>query len=487
MSVKQEMISGVWWTAIQKYSGIMVQLVISAILARLISPEEFGIVAISMVLITFLSIFTDMGIAPAIVQYKNLSQHDLNHIFSITVYGGVVLSILFFFLADSISAFYHKDSLAVICKILSVNIFFNALDIVPDALVVKNQEFKFIAKRMFFLQTAGGLIAVIAAYNGLGVYSLLIAPVLSSVGVFIVNYAKYKQRFHIRVNIQPIKQLFSFSVFQFLFNFMNYFSRNVDKLIIGKYLTLTDLGYYEKSCHVMMVPLQNVTHVITPVMHPVLSILQDNKKELAEKYNRIIKLLATIGFPLGMLLFFTAEEIILIVFGNQWEKAIPTLQILSLSVPVQIVLSSTSAIFQSAGNTVRMFQTGMINTLIQVTGFVAAVLFYRTVEAFAWFWNISCVLTAMVSFSILYRLVLRSSLRRILYGMLIPAINALLVAAVLAATDALNIENMIVTLLIKVILFAVISYFVIQYFRQYDIHSLLKKYIHDYKTNTRSD
>ena len=477
------MITGVFWTSVQRYSGIVVQLIVSAILARLISPEDFGIVAIATVLISFLAIFADMGIAPAIVQHKNLSQNDLNHIFSITVYGGLLLSILFFLSSYSISAFYQKESLTFICRILSINLLFASLNIVPNALVTKNKEFKFIAQRTLFFQIMSGSIAVLAAYNGLGIYSLLISPVFTSIGVFVVNYFKYRQHFYVKVNLYPIKQIFSFAAFQFLFSFMNYFSRNLDKLIIGKYLTLTDLGYYEKSYRLMMLPLQSVTQVITPVMHPVLSALQDNRNELANKYNQIIKLLATIGFPLGIVIFFTAKEIILIVFGNQWTNAIPALQILSLSVPIQILLSSTGSIFQSAGRTNWLFYTGVINTLIQVTGFILAALFYKTIEAFAWFWDISCVLTVLSSYFFLYKIVLCSSLRKMLKGIIVPTVNAFLVAIVLYVIDRLNVESIVVMLTFKIVLSVIVSYLIIQYSHHFDINSLIKKYFKKQKND----
>lgn len=121
---------------------------------------------------------------------------------------------------------------------------------------------------------------------------------------------------------------------------MSYFIRNLDKMLIGKYIGMAPLGYYEKSYRLMSLPIQNITYVITPVLHPILSDYQKEEKRLATINERMVRLLAFIGFPLGILLFFCGRELMLFVFGPQWEPSIPAFQILSLSVGLQIVMSS---------------------------------------------------------------------------------------------------------------------------------------------------
>ena len=314
MSIKQEMISGIFWTAVQKYSGLIVQIIVTAILARLLTPEDFGVVAVATVLIAFFTLFTDMGIGPAIIQKQDLTQEDLNSIFSFTIWGGILLAVLFFLAAYPISAFYKEDSLALICQLLSVNLLFAAWNIVLNALINKNKRFKFIAERTLLLQVICGIISVFAAYHGLGLYALLISPILTSIGVFILNYRQYPLQFSWQIRTDALKKIFSYSSFQFLFNFINYFSRNLDKLIIGRFFSMNELGYYEKSYRLMMLPLQYVTNVITPVMHPILTSLQNDYKSLAEKYNKIIKLIATISFPLGVFLYFAAVLFLFLIF-----------------------------------------------------------------------------------------------------------------------------------------------------------------------------
>ena len=354
-NIKHQLFSGVFYTALAKYSGIIISLVVAGILARLLSPDDFGVVAIATVIIAFFNLFTDMGISPAIVQHKSLTKEELSDIFSFTVWTGIGISILFFAASWLIADYYESGILRTLCQLLSVNLFFASANIVPGALFYRNKEFKFIAVRSFIIQIAGGAGAITAALCGAGLYALIINPILSSILIFVISYQRYPQRLRFTLGLKVLRKIFSYSAYQFLFNVINYFSRNLDKLLIGKYMSMSDLGYYEKSYRLMMLPLQNITQVITPVMHPIFSDFQNDKEKLATSYERIVRFLSFIGLPLSVLLFFTAEEVTLIIFGDQWLPSVPVFRILALSVGIQIILSSSGSIFQAAGDTRSLF------------------------------------------------------------------------------------------------------------------------------------
>lgn len=315
-NIKNQLFSGVFYTALAKYSGIVISLVIAGILARLLSPDDFGIVAVATVIIAFFSLLTDMGISPAIIQHKSLTKDELSTIFSFTVWTGIGISILFFAASWMIADYYESEILRPLCQLLSVNLFFASATIVPGALFYRNKEFKFIAIRSFVIQISAGAAAVTAALCGAGLYALIINPIISSILIFVISYQRYPQRLRFTLGLTALRKIFSYSAYQFLFNVINYFSRNLDKLLIGKYMSMSDLGYYEKSYRLMMLPLQNITQVITPVMHPIFSDFQNDKAKLATSYERILRFLAFIGLPLSVLLFFTAEEVTLIILES---------------------------------------------------------------------------------------------------------------------------------------------------------------------------
>lgn len=368
--------------------------------------------AIATVIISFFAIFTDMGLSPAIIQNKALTQDDLTNIYSFTFWTGIAVALLFFIASWPISAYYDSPILRTLCQLLSINLFFASVNIVPGALFYKNKEFKFIAIRSFVIQITAGTGAIIAALSGAGLYALLITPIVSSILIYIISFHRYPQHLRMTLGLSSIRKIFSYSVYQFLFNVICYFSRNLDKLLIGKHMGMSDLGYYEKSYRLMMLPLQNITQVVTPVMHPIFSDFQDDKMKLATSYERIIRFLAFIGLPLSVLLFFTAEEVTLIIFGNQWLPSVAVFRILALSVGIQIILSSSGSIFQAAGDTRSLFICGLFSSTLNVAGIVLGIFYFGTLTAIA-----GCIVTTFTINFVqcywqMYRVTFRRNLRR---------------------------------------------------------------------------
>ena len=163
-TVGRQLASGVFYTSIAKYAGIVVTLVVSGVLARLFTPEEFGVVNIATVVIAFFAIFSDLGIGPAVIQHKNLDKRDLGGIFSLTLWSGAVMALLFFAASGLIASFYDDSAeLRNILRILSANLFFAAANIVPNGLILKEKRFRFAAVRSLSVQVVGGAAAIAAS------------------------------------------------------------------------------------------------------------------------------------------------------------------------------------------------------------------------------------------------------------------------------------------------------------------------------------
>lgn len=481
-NIKGQLFSGIFYTALAKYSGVAISLLVAGVLARLLSPDDFGVVAIASVIIAFFNLFTDMGVSPAIVQHKSLTKEELSDIFSFTLWTGIGISVLFFAASWLIADYYESDILRTLCQLLSVNLFFASATIVPGALFYRNKEFKFIAVRSFVIQVAGGAAAVTAALCGAGLYALIINPILSSILIFAISYQRYPQRLRFTLGITVLRKIFSYSAYQFLFNVINYFSRNLDKLLIGKYMSMSDLGYYEKSYRLMMLPLQNITQVITPVMHPIFSDFQNDKGKLISSYERIVRFLSFIGLPLSVLLFFTAEEVTLIIFGDQWMPSVPVFRILALSVGIQIILSSSGSIFQAASDTRSLFVCGVFSSTLNVVGMLLGIFYFGTLTAIA-----ACiVVTFTVNFAQCYWQMYRVTFRRSAWPFIRQLISPLTVSGLMTLflvpmQYALTGMNIFVTVIIKSIVSFIIFGTYIQMTCEYDIigkaRSLIKKSI----------
>lgn len=481
ISIKQQMFSGILYTAVAKYSGLIISLVVMAVLARLLSPDDFGTVAIATVFINFFSIFTNIGISAAIVQNKELTTRDINNIYMVTLWIGAILSVLFFLSAGFIARYYQDNRLILICQLLSVSLFFSSAGTVPNTLFFKDKDFKFIAWRTFIVQISVGFIAIIAAWTGAGLQTLLIQPILSSAAIYFISLKKYPQKFLWTWGIDSLKKIWSYSMYQFFFNIMSYFIRNLDKMLIGKYIGMAPLGYYEKSYRLMSLPIQNITYVITPVLHPILCDFQQDKKQLATINERMVRLLAFIGFPLGILLFFCGHELVLFVFGSQWERSIPAFQILSLSVGLQIVMSSSGSFFQSSNDTRGLFICGIFTAVTTCIGFLVCILFFRTLEAFAYSMLISYFLCFIQCYWQLYHYQFRRNLLYLYKQLASPLIITSIIGGLLYLVSLYSTDwNTIVALCLKIFLALLLWGGYLQWRKEYDIIGKAKSILHRY-------
>lgn len=426
MSLKAKLISGFFWSAVEKYSSTALSLVVSAILARLITPKEFGVVSLATVMIAFFSIFTTMGIVPAIIQRNDLTGKNLDSIFTYTILLGIIIGAIFFFCSWPIASFYQNEQLVYVCHLLALNLFLSSLNLVPNALMLKNQRFRLIAIRSFSIQVVVCPLAIWTAYNGWGVYALLISPLISSVLIFIFNICNYPRSIDWSFDKKPLKRIFSYSAYQFLFEIINYFSRNLDKIIIGRSMNMSALGYYDKSYRLMLMPLQQITSVISPVLQPVLSSLQEQKKEMGLKNDKLVMFIGYISFPLAVFLFFSGFELINIIFGSNWDPSVPTFKILALSLPLQMILSTSGAIFQASNTTNLLFITGIRNTCCTISSLITAVLLFGTIEAIAWSWNISLAINFFLTYRTMYHLVFESRVERMLLQLKYPCLTAII-------------------------------------------------------------
>lgn len=473
-SIKRELLSGVFYIAVAKYSGILIQLLVTAILARLLSPADFGVVAVATVFIAFFNILSDIGIGPAIIQNKELTQIDLEHIFSFTVYIGILLSAIFFLCAWSIANYYNNDILVPICQCLSLSIFFYCVNIVPLNLQYKYKRFKFTAFTTLAAQITAGAFAVVGAYKGMGVYALVMIPIVSSVILFCIYYKHERLHLFLRIEVKSLMKIMSFSIYQFLFNIINFFSRNLDKLLIGRFISMSSLGYYEKSYRLMLLPLQNITFVVTPVMQPIFSSLQGDLFDLGEKYKKVLCFLAYISFPLSALLFFIARELILIVFGSQWEAAIGPFQILALTVSMQVLTSTAGSIYQSANATKELFISGCWCAFFMVTSFCITIFCWGNIEAVAYGFLVAQIANTIQCFYLLFR-TLNYPIINILKVLVKPfLIGLILFAFLFVGKWLLSIENIFLALLLKSVFSLIITLVLIQLLSGYDLLNYIR-------------
>lgn len=475
MSTQRSFFKGMAFIAAAKYSGIVVSLIVTSILARLLSPADFGVVAISTVFIVFFSLLSDMGIGPAIIQFKQLTKDDFRSIFGFSFWVALMLSVFFFAISPLIADFYGQPILVNICSWLSLQIFFTTLNIVPNALLLRGKKFNVIAYRNVSIQVLCGALAVWAAFSGWGIYALILNPILNAFVTLFINVYYMKLTMRVIPRMAPIKIIFSFSAYQFLFNFVNYFGRNLDKLIIGKVINVVQLGYYEKSYRLMQMPIANINGVFDPVLLPFLSDSQNDLERILSVYNRMTHILIYISFPLATVLFCCSKEIILLLFGTQWLPAIPCFTILTISIATQIPTCPAGSILQACNKTKLLFKLGNQNVCMAIIALLIAVFSFGTIESVAIAFDIAAFMVAVNTFTTVYNKCFHIS-SKVIFSMLCkPLFYYFIVAVVLKGVEYLIPMHFLLSLSIKSILWFGLTYVFFQKFTIYKPWNYLKQ------------
>lgn len=363
-SISIKKATGIYGVA--KYSTILIQLVISAVLSRILTPSDYGIVAVVTVFTTLFTTLANLGFGTAVTQFKDLSRKDVQDIFTFSEYFSVALAVIFAIAAYPIAAFYNDMVYVPIVLMLTISILFNALNMIPNALLLREKEFLKVGIRMIVATAASGLVAIILAFCGAKYYALVIQSILNAFITFVLNYHGSGLKFKVKFSYEPIKHVKSYSLNQFLYNMANYFAQNLDNLLTGKIMGNEMLAYYNKGYTLMRYPVTNIAHVITPVLHPILSDHQNNKKYIYDEFVKISKILSLLGVFITTFCFWADTEIIVCYFGDQWYDAVEPFKWLSTCICVQLLNALFGSIYQSLGCTKQMLRSGMFHISISL-------------------------------------------------------------------------------------------------------------------------
>lgn len=460
MGVARALFRGTMYFAIAKYSSLVINIIVTMILSRLLQPADFGVVAIATAVIAFFDILSNAGIVPAIIQNKKLDEVDYSNIYSFTIYFSIILLIVFILIAYWISLYYYKNiQLLRLLLLLSIQLLFSTLNLVPNALLLKEQQFKSIAIIQISGVLISGVISVLLAFKEFGVYSIVVTPIFTSF-VNLVSFRislKAKLKLSFRPATSSLKKIIGFSIYQFCFNIINYFSRNLDKILIGRYLGMATLGLYEKSYRLMMLPISNLTNVVSPTLQPVLSNYQDKKEIICRTYIDLSKILLVLGSVISPLFFWGAEELIYLFFGPQWNGAVMIFKILSLSIFFQLLDSLSGSILQSTDRPKKLFYSGLLSAIVNIMALVIGILCYKSIKATSILLTLSYMLNLMISFLYIGK-VLNVSFINFTKIFFKPIILVFVLFLMLFYFDSyFNIQSNVVSLLIKIVIILLVS------------------------------
>jgi O-antigen/teichoic acid export membrane protein len=370
MSFKLSATRGVKWTSVSQFGRQGMQFVTTAILAHLLSPADFGLLGMATVVTGFVALFKDLGTSAAIIHKKDISENLLSSIFWINVAFGFLAMVVLFFLSPLIAAFYKEPRVEPLLKALSLSFFASGLGILHQAVLERQLAFSKLAILEITATLIGSVVGITAALLGCGTWSLVYQMLFVTIATTILLWRSSSWRPKLIVSWHEIKTVSSYSMNLTGFNIFNYFARNADNLLIGKFLGAQELGYYSLAYRLMFYPLQSISGVIGRVMFPLYSQIQADHDRFRDVYLKIAAAISFITFPLMLVLLALTQPVIVTVFGSQW---IPVVLLVKILIPVgmaQSIVTTVGMIYQSKGRTDWMFRWGIFSGAIVTIGFV---------------------------------------------------------------------------------------------------------------------
>lgn len=328
MSLKQKTLSGLLWSFVDTMAGQGITFVVGIILARLLTPREFGLIGMITVFIAVSESFINSGFSSALIRKKDCTDTDFSTVFFFNLAAGILFFVLLFFSAPAISGFFNEPELTAILQVLGIVLIIDSLTLIQRTILTKRIDFKLQAKISMIASIGSGVVSITMAFYGLGVWALVAQRIVKQGlnSLFLWMWNRWKPL--LVFSKKSFKELFGFGSKLLLSGLIDTIYRNVYYLIIGKFFSAQELGFYTKANEFKNLPSQNLNGIIGRVTYPVLSTLQDDIPRLRNNYQKLIRSVMFITFILMLGMAAVAEPMIHTLIGAKWEPAIIYLQML---------------------------------------------------------------------------------------------------------------------------------------------------------------
>ncbi len=328
MTLKEKTISGLIWSFIDNFSRQGITFVVGIILARLLTPKEFGLIGMTAIFIAISQSFVDSGFSQALIRKKNCTQTDYSTVFYFNLVMAILLYAILYFSSGAISRFFDEPQLKMIIQVLGLGLIINAFTIIQRTRLTKRIDFKLQTKISIIAVIGSGTLGIYLAWSGYGVWSLVFKTLagftLTSLFLWIWNGWMPSLVF----SKKSFREMFAFGSRLLASGLLDTGYRNIYLLIIGKYFSATELGFYTRADQFKKLPSQQITNVIQRVSYPVLSSIQDDKLRLKAAYQKLIKSTMLITFTGMLLMAAIAEPLVITLIGEQWLPSVIYLQLL---------------------------------------------------------------------------------------------------------------------------------------------------------------
>ncbi len=365
-NLKQETVTGMLWSLVERFGSLLIQFIANIFLARLLTPIDFGLIGMIMLFIALSNTIVDSGLSAALIQKKEVTQLDYSTIFYVNMILALILFSLLFLTAPLISNFYNQNALTSILRVLSFLLIINAFNIIQFTQLTRSVYFKKIAKVNIVSTILACTISIILALKGFGVWSLVIQMI--SIALFRTIFLFLWNSWYpsLQFSFNSLSNLFAFGSRLLFSSLLDTLYVNIQTVIIGKVFSVRDLGFYTQAFKLSDVPVSTISGVVSQVTFPVFSRLQDDHEKMKYGVRKSLKSLVYLNFPIMILLIVIAKPLFWVLFTEIWSESIPYFQILCLSGMLLALHISNLNILKATGNSKLFFKIEIAKKILGI-------------------------------------------------------------------------------------------------------------------------
>lgn len=363
-NLKQQTKKGLYWSFFNQFSNYGMQFCVGIVMARLLSPSDYGITALPGVFLAIAAVFQDSGMAGALIRKPEIEEKDYSTLFLYSIGMGILMYAALFFASPYIASYFETPVLTPLVRVTALTFLWGPITTVQYVILKRKLDFKTPTKISIATKIFSAIVGITMAYMGYGLWALVISGVLS--GFLNLILIVWAVRWYPRAgwSNESFKYLWGYGNKMLASSLLETAYSNITPLFVAKYYSPADLGVYNRARNYAIMPSQNVTGVIQNVTFPVLSKMQDDDESLARNYRRMLKTTAFVVFPLMMLLAGLARPLILTMITAKWEACIILLQLLCFSLMWYPIHSINLNLLQVKGRTDLFFRLEVIKKII---------------------------------------------------------------------------------------------------------------------------
>jgi O-antigen/teichoic acid export membrane protein len=368
-NLRSRVLHGIAWKVVSQVVVQFSRVVVAIVLARLLTPDDYGLAAMVLVFAALIFIFSDLAFGAALVQRRAITDRDRSTAFWMTSAGGLAFTLIGIALSGPIASLYGEPEVRPLFAALSLSFFVTALGTTQKALLTREMDFRRLEVRLMAGTVAAAAAGICAAAFGAGAWAIITQQLMLAAVSTALLWFSSSWRPRLDFSLASLRSMSGFTGNVLGTQVLFYLSRNADNLLIGRFLGAAPLGAYALAYNLVFLPLSRVASPIQEVLFPAFSRLQDDRRALASAWVRVNRLVAALCLPALLGLVIVAPEFVVVVLGERWEAAIPVIQILAWAGLLQSLQRLNSSVLQACNSTGTLFRFSLVASTANVISF----------------------------------------------------------------------------------------------------------------------